>query len=196
MEKNEVITLEGVLFSGEETPRTQSLFSGERWVWDHLAGPSHCEFVADCLQGLAKPAQGRISFLGKAPAFHRNAVGRIFCGTAFVSNLTIAENLRVAPFFERDPAAVSLCEERIRMILDACGIDRVCEERPVALSDTERCFWQWVRALSRPRDLFLFEDAFSLLPAQHESVLKEMLSRELNRGAALIVLEYRHGVHL
>ena len=117
-------------------------------------------------------------------------VGRIFCGNAFVSNLTIAENLRLAITFAGESGSDGEQEKRIREILDACGVEEICTQRPVQLTDAERCFWQWVRALSRPRDLFVFEEAEALLAPAFQAALHRLLDAALAEGAALVSLTY------
>lgn len=190
MNNTSILTLKEVVFTDGAEPRSGELKPGERWNWDRLAGPSLCELIGDVLQGMAQPQRGTVTFLGDAPEKHRERVGRIFCGNAFVSNLSISENLRMAIPFTEEPEADAHLETRLREILDACGVKSICEDRPVKLTDAERCFWQWVRALSRPRDLFIFEHASNLLMEQYRAPLNRLVDQALASGAALINLSY------
>lgn len=194
MNEKTILELQEVVFpDNDPVPCSATLHAGEWWNWQWLDSPSHCEQVADILQGLAEPISGKISFLGKAPSESRNRVGRIFCGTPFVSNLTIAENIRLPVLFENDSHAKKILETRVHEILKACGAQELSTERPDRLSDPERCFWQWVRALSRPRDLYLFEgDTHILLSNQYLEIMKKFVKREMEGGAAVVTLSFRN----
>lgn len=191
MKEQPILELDGVAASEGIPPRSGRLMPGGHWLWTDLEDAARCERWADIIQGMAEPFSGRVAFLGGDPARARNRVGRVFSGTAFVSNLTIEENLFVVPAFE-SRLALRLAEERVRQILDRCGVRDICTERPVALNAPDRLFWQWVRALSRPRDLFLFEDAFTL-PQERLSPLRGVLEEEIGRGAAFVGLSYFRG---
>ena len=180
-----LLKIDQLLLPGSQTARSGELLPGGRWDWVGLAGPSECELAGDILQGMAEPAGGTVSC--DCP---RERVGRIFCGTAFVSNLTIAENLRFALPFSADPNAKAHLEARLAEILAACAIKEVSTSRPAQLTDADRCFWQWVRALSRPRDLFIFEQATALLAPACREPLQHLLDREIAEGAALVSLSY------
>lgn len=192
MREKKILELQDVVFPNDEVPRTEVLHPGEWWNWKWLDSPSHCEQVADALQGLLPPVSGKILFLDKEPSENRNRVGRVFCGTPFVSNLTIAENIRLPVLFENDAEARRSLEKRVTEILEACGETELSAERPDRLSDPDRCYWQWVRALSRPRDLYVFEgDAHILLSNKYLHVMEEFLKCEMDRGAAVVTLTFR-----
>ena len=184
-----ILELDQLRIAGDPAVRSGILRAGERWDWNAPTA-SLCEMWGDVLQGLAEPEEGTVRFIGGAPREHCNRVGRIFCGTAFVSNLSIEENIRVAPLFERDREAERELERGLAETLAACGVDRLSAERPARLSESEKCFWQWVRAFSRPRDLFILEDAFRLLPETRRAPLMRLLDRALADGAACITLSY------
>lgn len=184
---NPILELDRLQIPGDPTPRSGTLSPGGRWEWT-VPTPALCEAWADALQGLIEPESGSVTFLGLPPERNRNRVGRIFCGTAFVSNLTIAENIWVTPQFERDPEAIREMERTLAGVLAACGVEQVSAERPAQLREPEKRFWQWIRALSRPRDLFILEDGFRLLPQRYREPLKRLLDDALARGAALITL--------
>jgi ABC-type thiamine transport system ATPase subunit len=190
MNANPILKVDGLVITGSVTSRTGELLPGGKWDWVGLAGPTECELTGDILQGMADPKDGTVTFLGGDPSAHRERVGRIFCGNAFVSNLTIAENLRLAIPFSDESDSEARLETRLREILDACGVKEICTQRPVQLTDAERCFWQWVRAFSRPRDLFIFEEATVLLAPMYRQPLQKLLDAALAEGAALVSLSY------
>lgn len=112
------------------------------------------EWVPDVLTGLLKPESGRVQFKGR----NRNdlishnegsllaGVRRVFSGTAWISNLSLLENILLPAEWNHPGSMPALMDDVTRMAGQA-GLAHIPPVRPHQA--TEQNLWdcQWIRAM-------------------------------------------------
>ncbi len=133
--------------------------------WPHASGyPS----LADAVAGVWPPSVGTIMICGEdwqncsadAAAQWRSRIGRIFAGTAWLSNLDVDENITlVQRHFTSRPHTEIVAEALDWM--GRFGRSALPNQRPVQVSGHDRTLAQWVRALLGERDVLILENPFA-----------------------------------
>lgn len=144
----------------------------------------------EALQGLRRPAAGRVSVRGRDPWRHRRAqagqVAVIGQETGFAEDLTVAETVRLWTDLHRRRPAGGVGE-----LIDRVGLSHRSGTRVVALSGGERRRLDLVLAIStKPRVLFADEPTTGLDPQSRRrtwSILRELAA---NGTAVLLTTHY------
>ncbi|MEZ5583991.1 MAG: hypothetical protein R3F37_15750 [Candidatus Competibacteraceae bacterium] len=129
-----------------------------------------CSLIGDLAQGLLEPDVGQVRFRGHSwadldratQAVQRGLTGRVFAGTAWISNLDVDENILLAGQHHQ-----ALPEGELRQTATALarrfGLAGLPQRRPSQLSAHELKLAQWVRALLGRRQLLVWKTRLRVL---------------------------------
>lgn len=160
-----------------------------------LLGPSGSgkSTVIRCLNGLEKFQAGSIVFDGRPVTQTekewqrlRTRIGMVFQSYDLFPNLTVAENIRLAPVKvqKRDPAEV---DAHAAELLEQVGMSEYRDKYPRQLSGGQKQRVAIVRALAMKPDLMLFDEVTaSLDPEMVRGVLEILLA--LARGSMTMLV--------
>ena len=160
-----------------------------------LPSPSARPPLADLAQGLVTPSAGAVRFLGRdwaevavpAAIARRGQMGRIFAGTAWVSNLNVDENVLLAAGHQEAPA-LAAASERAAALATRFGLLELPTTRPALTSDMVLQLAQWVRALLGEPRLLVLEQPLRAVPAELVPPLVTALGEARRAGAAVLWL--------
>lgn len=153
--------------------------------------------LADAASGLVDAEKGKVLFknedwvtMGVALQTKcRGTIGRIFFGTAWVSNLDIDENITLAvrhhtgtPFSQLKKEAITLAEQ--------FGMEGIPEKRPAWVSRGERQVLQWVRALLGKPELLVLEFPVEGLTAKEVETCMMLTGKERERGCGILWITF------
>ena len=149
--------------------------------------------LADAAEGLAIPHAGRVAFLRQdwtamsadGAAAGRARIGRVFRGTAWLSNLDVDENITLR---ERHTTqrSVQEIEEEALALARTFGLDDLPRLRPAWMSRKDLMRAQWVRALLGRPALLLLESPEADVTDSHLAALGAALAQARGRGAAIV----------
>lgn len=147
----------------------------------------------DVVIGLAQPAAGRLSFLGRdwgeagpdEQAALRAKVGRVFAATAWLANLDVDENVLLASLYHNTRPAAEWRREA-EELARRFGLPGLPAGRPVAVAPDALQRAQWVRALLRNPRFLLLERPLRAAPADAAARFGEAVEEALGRGTAMI----------
>lgn len=153
------------------------------------------QWVADAACGLARPVAGEVVFLGKnwarmgasEESRHRGAIGRIFEGRAWMSNLDLDENIVLAAVHRGGDRGACLGEAT--ELGARIGLPSLPAGRPSWISPRESLLSQWTRALLGIKTLLVLERPCRGLDARDAARCAALLAERLTDGAAALVLE-------
>ncbi|HHH83500.1 MAG TPA: ABC transporter ATP-binding protein [Chloroflexi bacterium] len=145
------------------------------------------------IAGIVKPAQGTITFEGEALTGLRSfevvkrGIAMVPEGRKVFTNLTVAENLRIGAYTNRDRKAVEQTLEEIFELFPRLAERRL--QSAGTLSGGEQQMLALGRALmSRPRLLMIDEPSLGLAPVLAQDVFQKLT--ELNaRGQTILLIE-------
>lgn len=155
---------------------------------DHEAVP-----LADLAEGLCPPNAGEVCFLGTSwteldpdQADSRRAhIGRVFDGHAWISNLTVLENLTLSQrYHTRRPVSEIVAE--VEAMARAFGFSEAPKSRIAGMARRDLRRAEWIRAfLAKPR-LILLERPTSGVAVEHVSLLVQAIQRACQNGTAVL----------
>ncbi len=167
------------------------------------ADPGSIPAIADLLCGMIPPGSGSVEFEGRpwdsgspaAQAERRARIGRVFAGTAWVSNLDVDENLILAQLYHTDrPAAeVRAAAEDLARRFGLAGIPA---GRPAWADPRDLQVAQWVRAWLGHPSLFVLEEPEAGVPGRSAALLRTALREALAAGAAAVWITGREDAAL
>ncbi len=154
--------------------------------------------LADAAEGLVRPDEGSVAFLGErwaglAPDRElalRARIGRVFDGQGWISNLNVLENLTLA---QRHHTARPLADivAEARGLAQAFGLADVPAGRPAVVPRRDLRRAEWVRAfLGRPA-LVLLERPTAGVAEEHAALLARAVDAALAGGAAVLWIHDR-----
>ena len=150
-------------------------------------------FLCDAAEGLTSPTEGEILFLeqawrGLAPARAaalRSRIGRVFYGPAWISNLDVYENLVLATRHHTRLRESQLLD-RTYELAEACGVERIPQDRPDAVRKDVLQKLQWVRAFLAHPKFVILEQPCEGLPPKDITRLARLAERALSDGGAVL----------
>lgn len=130
-----------------------------------------------CLDLLEKPEGGNMEVNGKPVQWRhggadraRRAIGMAFSRESIFRNLTVLENMTIAPLDVKD-AEEGMIRERVNSLLKFSGLSGMAEEMPINLTAGQRRRLAVVRALALKPEILLVEDpGAGLLPEERNEV--------------------------
>lgn len=159
----------------------------------HLPPPA----LAKHALGLLEPVIGEVLFQQTAwkdrteakKTQARGEVATIFVGEAWVSNLSVAENVTLATRFHgREPQHAAL--RRADQLAERLGLERTPRERAGVLPADRLLLSQWVRAFTLKPKLLLAEDPTLDLTQQQIHRLLALLQEQLQAGLAVLWISH------
>lgn len=157
--------------------------------------------LCDLASGIQAVTRGSVRFMGDdwsdTGAFRQGAmrgrIGRVFQGSAWVSNLSMAENVLLPQRHHTGRSDQALLDE-------AGGLARTFDlpelpaARPEALRPHDLIRWQWVRAfLGNPR-LLLFDEPGAMAWEEHLPALRQRTLRQADEGGAVLWVTHEEDV--
>ncbi len=148
-----------------------------------------CELAA----GLIRPDSGTVRFEGRCwedmsgreQSRVRGRIGRVFDEQAWVSNLSVYENIALSPRHHGTLSGAEL-QERVHRLASAAGILDSLSLRPDQAHRRELQLAQWVRALLDDPKLILLQQPVRGVPTELHTLLLDWVRSALDRGSAAI----------
>ncbi len=158
--------------------------------------------LASIASGVMEPESGVVRYRGerwaeKRPsidATRRGTISRVFQGWGWVSNLSIAENVRLAQYHHTSRSIEDIEDEMQRLAL-RFGLNEVSGQRPDFVKSPELARSQWVRAFLGKPALIILERPFRNMPDEYHSSLKSAVVEATERGAAVLWMTSDESVH-
>ncbi len=152
-----------------------------------------------CLNLLETPTEGRIWFAGEeitAPGInidlHRQKMGMVFQHFNVFPNLTVLQNITLAPILEKKvPKAEA--EKQAMELLETVGLADKRNEYPRRLSGGQKQRLAIVRALAMEPEVMLFDEPTSALdPEMVKGVLK-VIRTLADSGMTIVIVTHEMG---
>ncbi|MGQ9663365.1 MAG: hypothetical protein ACUVWX_13655, partial [Kiritimatiellia bacterium] len=149
--------------------------------------------LCDLAEGLLAPTRGVVLFRGEdwqkmspfSQIVARGRIGRVFEGTAWISNLTVLENVTLAQRHHTRRPEGEIREEAEKLARRV-GLAEIPTERLHLVRQDVLKRAQWVRAFLGSPLLILLEQPEADAPRNHLAALIELASEARSRGSALI----------
>ena len=152
-----------------------------------------------CLNLLEEPTEGKVYFKGQDITDkklniceYRQKIGMVFQNFNVFPNMTVLENITLAPILEKKiPKAEA--EEEAMSLLRRVGLEQKANEYPRKLSGGQKQRLAIVRALAMHPEVMLFDEPTSALDPE---MVKEVLSviTELTRsGMTILIVTHEMG---
>ena len=152
-----------------------------------------------CLNLLETPTEGRVLYKGediagkkKDIAQYRQSIGMVFQHFNVFPNMTVLENVTLAPILEKKVPREQANEEAMAL-LRRVGLADKADEYPRKLSGGQKQRLAIVRALAMKPEVLLFDEPTSALDPE---MVKEVLNviRELTRsGMTILIVTHEMG---
>jgi len=152
----------------------------------------------DISEGLVTPESGNVLFAGRdwrdaGPSEEnrmRAEIGRVFRGKAWISNLSVLENITLARVFH---SGVDV-DRDLHVAMQDAGVDSIPSCRPHELNESDSMVCQWLRAFLGPRRLVLLEEPVAGVPEDRLEGLARLMRRCVERGGAIVVTGHGESV--
>ena len=141
---------------------------------------------------LEEPEGGNIEVNGKpvqwrhgGAARARRAIGMAFSRESIFRNLTVLDNMMIAPFDVKD-AEEGMIRERVNSLLKFSGLSGLAEEMPINLTAGQRRRLAIVRALALNPEILLVEDPGDKLSPEEKSEVYALLRALAQTGMTML----------
>jgi ABC-type lipoprotein export system ATPase subunit len=194
---SDVVRFERVVWSGEDGARVNipdlAVSSGGLAVVHLPAREETAVPVCDLACGVLVPDSGTVRFMGRswqerrppAQSRLRSRIGRVFEGCAWVSNLSVRENVILQQLHSGKRSGTDL-EQDMQRLAVAFGMDGIPAGRPESLRPHDLIRMQWVRAFLGHPGLFLLEEPERDAWEEHARLLRQRTLDATAAGAAAI----------
>ena len=169
------------------------LFEGERVVVLGPSGSGKSTFLR-CINRLEEPSEGEIFFEDtlitdkNAPAM-RAKIGMVFQHFNLISNLSVMENLTLAPVnlkkIGRDEA-----EKKARKLLKHIGLLNKADSFPASLSGGQKQRVAIIRALMMEPEVLLFDEPTSALDPESIGDVLSLIREVANNGMTIMIVTH------
>ena len=151
--------------------------------------------IADAACGLVSPASGEVHFRGSdwarmgasEESRQRGAIGRVFEGRAWMSNLDLDENIVLASVHQGRSRVE--CLREAAELAAKLGLAAIPAKRPSWITPRESLLAQWTRALLGGKPLLVLELPTRAIDAREAARCAAVLAERLKAGAAALVVE-------
>ena len=152
-----------------------------------------------CLNLLEKPDSGRIYFDGVEITakkvnidLHRQRMGMVFQHFNVFPNLTVLENITLAPVLERKiPKAQAV--ERAEELLNKVGLYDKRDQYPRKLSGGQKQRLAIVRALAMDPEVILFDEPTSALDPEMVKDVLDVIRELADTGMTIVIVTHEMG---
>ncbi len=166
-----------------------------------IIGPSGCgkSTFLRCLNCLEDPTSGSIIFNGEDLAdfkvdinLHRQHIGMVFQQFNLFNNLTVLQNLTLAPIklkhMKKEDA-----EQKAHELLKRIGLDDKADAYPSTLSGGQKQRIAIVRALAMNPDVMLFDEPTSALDPEMVGEVLDLMRELANEGMTMVIVTHEMG---
>ena len=169
------------------------LYEGEKVVILGPSGSGKSTFLR-CINRLEEPTAGTISFEDtviddKNIQEMRQKIGMVFQHFNLINNLTVMENLTLAPVklhkFSQEAA-----EEKARKLLRHIGLTNKADAYPSSLSGGQKQRVAIVRALMMEPQVLLFDEPTSALDPESIGDVLDLIHEVVDRGMTTIIVTH------
>ena len=169
------------------------LFEGEKVVVLGPSGSGKSTFLR-CINRLEEPTAGKISFEDtliddKNIQAMRAKIGMVFQHFNLINNLTVMENLTLAPVtlhkFSLDEA-----ETKARKLLRHIGLSEKADSFPASLSGGQKQRVAIVRALMMEPSVLLFDEPTSALDPEAIGDVLDLIHEVVDNGMTTIIVTH------
>ena len=169
------------------------LYEGEKVVILGPSGSGKSTFLR-CLNRLEEPSAGKISFedtliSDKNIQEMRQKIGMVFQHFNLINNLTVMENLTLAPVklrkFSPDEA-----EAKARKLLRHIGLSEKADSFPASLSGGQKQRVAIVRALMMEPSVLLFDEPTSALDPESIGDVLDLIHEVVDNGMTTIIVTH------
>lgn len=169
------------------------LFEGEKVVVLGPSGSGKSTFLR-CINRLEEPTSGTISFEdtvidGKNIQEMRQKIGMVFQHFNLINNLTVMENLTLAPVklhrLSQDEA-----EEKARKLLRHIGLASKADAYPASLSGGQKQRVAIIRALMMEPKVLLFDEPTSALDPESIGDVLDLIYEVVDKGMTTMIVTH------
>lgn len=162
-----------------------------------IMGPSGCgkSTLLRCLNGLEKPTKGQILFLGKDIHkeydlnYLRRNVGMVFQQFNLFSNMTVLENIILAPV-ELKIISKEEAIKKAKKFLKDIGLEKKADSYLSELSGGEKQRVAIIRALIMKPKILLFDEPTSALDPKMTFEVLELMKKVKEQGITMVVVSH------
>ncbi len=176
----------------------QSIYRGEVVSVIGPSGGGKSTFLR-CLNLLEIPDEGKVFFDGEDMTLRkkyinrfRQRIGMVFQNFNVFSNLTVLENITLAPMLEKKiPEARA--KEEAHALLKRVGLSEKAEEYPRKLSGGQKQRLAIVRALAMAPEAMLFDEPTSALDPEMVGEVLEVIRELAQSGMTIVIVTHEMG---
>ena len=146
-----------------------------------------------CLNLLETPDSGQVLFKGQDVtdkklniAKYRQSIGMVFQHFNVFPNMTVLENVTLAPVLEKKVPKEQAREEAMAL-LRRVGLGDKADEYPRKLSGGQKQRLAIVRAMAMKPEVMLFDEPTSALDAENRTLLLELLEKQRESAGILFI---------
>ena len=152
-----------------------------------------------CLNLLETPEQGQIFFEGVEITgkkvdvnLHRQKMGMVFQHFNVFPNLTVLDNITIAPKLVKklDPKAA---EEKAKELLSRIGLLEKANDKPTSLSGGQKQRLATIRALAMEPDVMLFDEPTSALDPEMVGEVLAVIKELVKSGMTSVIVTHEMG---
>ena len=148
-----------------------------------------------CLNLLETPDSGQVLFKGQDVtdkklniAKYRQSIGMVFQHFNVFPNMTVLENVTLAPVLEKKVPKEQAREEAMAL-LRRVGLGDKADEYPRKLSGGQKQRLSIARAIAKNPKVYLFDDSFSALDYKTDVTLRRALKAQTDNATVIIVAQ-------
>lgn len=169
------------------------LFEGEKVVVLGPSGSGKSTFLR-CINRLEEPSSGEISFedtliTDKNIQEMRAKIGMVFQHFNLINNLTVMENLTLAPVKLRK-FSLDEAEAKARKLLRHIGLSEKADAFPASLSGGQKQRVAIVRALMMEPSVLLFDEPTSALDPEAIGDVLDLIHEVVDNGMTTIIVTH------
>lgn len=169
------------------------LFEGEKVVVLGPSGSGKSTFLR-CINRLEEPTAGEISFENivisdKNIQEMRQKIGMVFQHFNLINNLTVMENLTLAPVKLKKMSSEA-AEKKARELLRHIGLTSKADAYPASLSGGQKQRVAIVRALMMEPSVLLFDEPTSALDPESIGDVLDLIHEVVDEGMTTIIVTH------
>ena len=152
-----------------------------------------------CLNLLETPEQGQIFFEGVEITgkkvdvnLHRQKMGMVFQHFNVLPNLTVLDNITIAPKLVKKMDKAQ-AEERAKELLSRIGLLEKANDKPASLSGGQKQRLAIVRALAMEPDVMLFDEPTPALDPEMVGEVLQVIKELVGTGMTSVIVTHEMG---